>query len=44
MFEKFTTSNIEGAFVVIGLLNLLMPTSPPPPENPKLQPAYYLPS
>ncbi|KAA8910242.1 putative proteasome activator subunit 4, partial [Sphaerosporella brunnea] len=48
MFEEFlpyfTTSNIEGAFAVVGLLNLLMPTGPPPPENPKLQPTYYLPT
>jgi proteasome activator subunit 4 len=30
--------------VVVGLLNLLLPTGPPPPDNPELQPAYYLPS
>src|SRR5262249_37307081 len=40
----FTTSNIEGAFIVVGLFNLFLPTSPPPPDNFKLQPRYYIPS
>ena len=40
----FTTSFAEGAFVVVGLLNLLMPTSPAPADNPKLHPQHYLPT
>lgn len=35
---------MEGAFVVVGLFNLLLPTTPPPPNRPELTPAYYLPS
>lgn len=30
--------------MVVGLLNLLLPTVPPPSDKPKLQPSYYLPS
>lgn len=39
----FSTSYSEGAFVVIGLLNLLLPTSPAPDDRPDLQPQEYLP-
>ncbi|KAF1950977.1 hypothetical protein CC80DRAFT_221792 [Byssothecium circinans] len=39
----FSTSYTEGAFVVIGLLNLLLPTSPAPEDRPDLQPQEYLP-
>jgi proteasome activator subunit 4 len=39
----FSTSYSEGAFVVIGLLNLLLPTSPAPKDRPDLQPQEYLP-
>lgn len=39
----FSTSYSEGAFVVIGLLNLLMPTSIPPEDREDLQPQEYLP-
>ncbi|KAI9753882.1 MAG: hypothetical protein M4579_004958 [Chaenotheca gracillima] len=39
----FTTSNLENAFIVIYMLNLLMPTMPP--ENkPELYPQRYLPT
>ncbi|KAL7276003.1 Proteasome activator BLM10 [Rhizina undulata] len=48
MFEEFlpyfSTSFAESAFVVVGLLNMLMPTSAPPPDMEKLQPKYYLPT
>lgn len=48
MLEEFlpfySMSFSEHAFVVIGLLNLMLPTSPPPPDHPTLQPQYYLPT
>ena len=40
----FNTSFVEGAFVVVGLLNLLFPTSAPEPEDEKLMPQQYLPT
>jgi proteasome activator subunit 4 len=40
----FSLSSVERAFVVIGLLNLLAPTSPGPPELEKLRPQYHLPT
>ncbi|KAB8204747.1 hypothetical protein BDV34DRAFT_196955 [Aspergillus parasiticus] len=48
MLEEFlphyTTSFSEGAFVVVGLINLLLPTSPPPETREDLQPHHYLPT
>ncbi|KAF2866929.1 hypothetical protein BDV95DRAFT_503896 [Massariosphaeria phaeospora] len=48
MFDEilpfFSTSFSEGAFVVAGLLNLLLPTLPAPEEKPDLQPQEYLPT
>ncbi|KAL6717609.1 Proteasome activator BLM10 [Lecanora helva] len=38
----FSTSFIEGAFVVTGLLNLLFPTAPPPDGEAELLPQHYL--
>ena len=40
----FTTSFTEGAFVVIGLLNLLFPTAPAPNASSELLPSHYLPT
>ena len=40
----FTTSFTEGAYVVIGLLNLLFPTAPPPEGDEDLLPQHYLPT
>ncbi|EON69048.1 proteasome activator subunit 4 [Coniosporium apollinis CBS 100218] len=40
----FSTSFTETAYVVAGLLNLLLPTTAPPPDKPELQPQYYLPT
>lgn len=40
----FSTSFPENGFAVVALLNLLLPTAPAPPDNPKLQPQYYLPT
>jgi proteasome activator subunit 4 len=37
----FSTSFAEAAFVVVGLLNVLLPTSPPPPTS-DLQPQHYI--
>ncbi|KAJ5631363.1 uncharacterized protein N7484_011463 [Penicillium longicatenatum] len=48
MLEEFlphyTTSFSEGAFVVAGLINLMLPTSPPPAERSDLLPQNYLPT
>ena len=48
MLEEFlphyTTSFSEGAFVVAGLINLLLPTSPPPVEREDLLPQTHLPT
>ncbi|GLA77993.1 hypothetical protein AtubIFM55763_010475 [Aspergillus tubingensis] len=48
MLEEFlphyTTSFSEGAFVVVGLINLLLPTSPPPESREDLLPHHYLPT
>ncbi|PLB35115.1 proteasome activator BLM10 [Aspergillus candidus] len=48
MLEEFlphyTTSFSEGAFVVAGLINLLLPTSPPPESREDLLPRHYLPT
>jgi proteasome activator subunit 4 len=40
----FSTSFVEGAFVVIGILNLIFPTTPPQPDKPGLLPQNYLPT
>lgn len=40
----FTTSDITGAFIVLGTLNFLMPTHPAPNEPGQLQPQDYLPT
>jgi proteasome activator subunit 4 len=48
MLEEFlphyTTSFAEGAFVVVGLMNLLLPTSPGPESREDLRPQTYLPT
>jgi proteasome activator subunit 4 len=48
MFEEilpyFTTSDISGAFIVLGALNMLMPTHPAPGEPGQIQPQDYLPT
>ncbi|KAI9675522.1 MAG: hypothetical protein M1829_003326 [Trizodia sp. TS-e1964] len=48
MFDEFlpyfSTSFVEGAYVVMGLLNLLMPTAPAPAGEEKLLPQNYLPT
>ena len=40
----FSTSFTEGAYVVTGLLNLLLPTSPPPVDAEACMPQAYLPT
>lgn len=40
----FSTSFTEGAYVVVGLLNLLSPTAPGHPESQKSLPQHYLPT
>ena len=40
----FTTSFTEGAYTVAGLLNLLLPTAPPPQGEKELLPQHYLPT
>ncbi|KAK4554641.1 Proteasome activator BLM10 [Recurvomyces mirabilis] len=48
MLEEFlpyySMSFSEQAFVVLGLLNLMLPTAPPPEDDEKLQPQYFLPT
>ncbi|KAJ5482722.1 hypothetical protein N7539_006168 [Penicillium diatomitis] len=48
MLEEFlphyTTSFSEGAFVVAGLINLMLPTLPPPADRADLLPQKYLPT
>lgn len=48
MFEEilpyFSTSEVSGAFIVAGLLNVLMPTTAAPEEEEQLQPSDYLPT
>ncbi|OAL52252.1 hypothetical protein IQ07DRAFT_619941 [Pyrenochaeta sp. DS3sAY3a] len=48
MFQEllpfFSTSFSEGAFVVVGLLNLLLPTHPAPEDMTQLLPQEYLPT
>jgi len=44
LLPYFSMSFSEHAFVVIGLLNLLMPTSIPPADRPDLFPQNYLPT
>jgi proteasome activator subunit 4 len=40
----FSTSELTGAFIVVGCLNLIMPTQPAPDEPGQLQPQDYLPT
>ena len=44
LLPYYNTSFVEGAFVVIGLLNLLFPTSAPDPGEGNLMPQQYLPT
>ncbi len=40
----FSTSDITNAFIVIGLISLLVPTTPAPPTEPQSQPADFVPT
>ncbi|KAJ8112744.1 hypothetical protein ONZ43_g5322 [Nemania bipapillata] len=40
----FSTSDLSDAFIVLGILNVLMPTTPAPPTEPLSQPSDYLPT
>ncbi|KAJ9607333.1 Proteasome activator BLM10 [Cladophialophora chaetospira] len=44
ILPHFTMSSTEGAFVVIGLINMLLPTAPPPPNRSDLNPQHFLPT
>ena len=44
IFPFFTTSEVSGAFIVAGVLNVLMPTTSAPDEPGQLQPGDYLPT
>ncbi|CAF9915935.1 MAG: hypothetical protein GOMPHAMPRED_000902 [Gomphillus americanus] len=44
LLPYFNASFVEGAFVVVGLLNLLFPTSPPPANREEIYPQQYLPT
>lgn len=40
----FSTSDLSDGFIVLGVLNVLMPTAPAPPTEPLSQPADFLPT
>ncbi|KAI1822094.1 hypothetical protein F4861DRAFT_421266 [Xylaria intraflava] len=40
----FGTSDLSDAFIVLGVLNVLMPTTPAPPTEPLSQPSDFLPT
>ncbi|KAI9714363.1 MAG: hypothetical protein M1820_000324 [Bogoriella megaspora] len=44
MLPYFSTSFPEGAYIVAGLLNLLLPTTPDPVGDPVSQPQHFLPT
>ena len=44
MLPYFSTSFTEGAYVVVGLLNTMLPTYPGPPDDPTLQPQNIMPT
>ncbi|GAP86841.2 putative GPI mannosyltransferase [Rosellinia necatrix] len=40
----FSTSDLSDGFIVLGILNVLMPTAPAPPTEPHSQPSDFLPT
>ncbi|RYO98224.1 hypothetical protein DL764_007152 [Monosporascus ibericus] len=40
----FSTSDLQNAFITVGVLNILMPTTPTPPTEPQSQPFDFLPT
>ncbi|XXG96186.1 Proteasome activator BLM10 [Hypoxylon texense] len=40
----FSTSDLQNAYIVIGILNVLMPTTPAPPTEPQSQPSDFVPT
>ncbi|GAW14198.1 hypothetical protein ANO14919_035950 [Xylariales sp. No.14919] len=44
MLPYFSTSDLSDAFIVLGVLNVLMPTGPAPPTEPLSQPSDFLPT
>ncbi|KAI5859308.1 hypothetical protein GGS23DRAFT_330594 [Durotheca rogersii] len=40
----FSASDVQNAFIVIGVLNVLMPTTPAPPTAPQSQPSDFVPT
>ena len=40
----FSTSDLQNAFIAVGVLNILMPTTPAPPDEPHSQPSDFLPT
>ncbi|OTB09343.1 hypothetical protein M426DRAFT_50436 [Hypoxylon sp. CI-4A] len=40
----FSTSDLQNAYIVIGILNVLMPTTPAPPTEPQSQPSDFIPT
>ena len=40
----FSTSDLQNAYIVVGALNVLMPTGPAPPTEPQSQPSDYVPT
>ncbi|KAI0477607.1 hypothetical protein GGR56DRAFT_416158 [Xylariaceae sp. FL0804] len=44
LLPYFSTSDIQNAYIVMGVLNVLMPTTPAPPTEPLSQPQDFLPT
>ncbi|KAI0887756.1 uncharacterized protein GGS22DRAFT_88722 [Annulohypoxylon maeteangense] len=44
MLPFFSTSDIQNAYIVVGALNVLMPTTPVPPTEPQSQPSDFVPT
>jgi proteasome activator subunit 4 len=44
LLPYFSTSEVSGAFIVVGALNMLMPTHPASSDQDQLQPQDYLPT
>ncbi|KAK6846446.1 Proteasome activator BLM10 [Apiospora arundinis] len=40
----FSTSDLQDAYIVVGTLNILMPTTPAPPTAPQSQPSDFVPT
>ncbi|KAH9907234.1 hypothetical protein F4778DRAFT_528483 [Xylariomycetidae sp. FL2044] len=44
LLPYFSTSDLQNAYIVVGVLNVLMPTTPAPATEPQSQPSDFLPT